>query len=144
MASKKRYFYGVRVQLLTTKSGIPVEYVLMPGSASDVRALNALPLNLPLGSEVYTDSAYTDYTAEDNLEYTSQIQLKVMRKNNSKRQYEPWNRYIKQVTRHYIETVFSAITCRFPKSIHAVTYSGFLLKIETFIFALTLKQAFMG
>jgi hypothetical protein len=144
MASKKRYFYGVRVQLLTTKSGIPVEYVLMPGSASDVRALNALPLNLPLGSEVYTDSAYTDYTAEDNLEYTSQIQLKVMQKNNSKRQDEPWNRYIKQVTRHYIETVFSAITCRFPKSIHAVTYSGFLLKIETFIFALTLKQAFMG
>lgn len=25
IASKKRYFYGVRVQLLTTKSGIPVE-----------------------------------------------------------------------------------------------------------------------
>jgi hypothetical protein len=27
IASKKRYFYGVRVQLLTTKSGIPVEFV---------------------------------------------------------------------------------------------------------------------
>ena len=50
IASKKRYFYGVRVQLLTTKSGIPVEFVFMPGSASDVRALNALPLNLPPGS----------------------------------------------------------------------------------------------
>ncbi len=47
IASKKRYFYGVRVQLLTTKSGIPVEFVFMPGSASDVRGLNALPLNLP-------------------------------------------------------------------------------------------------
>lgn len=50
IASKKRYFYGVRVQLLTTKSGIPVEFVFMPGSASDVRALNALPFNLPPGS----------------------------------------------------------------------------------------------
>ncbi|WP_292736213.1 transposase [Nostoc sp. JL31] len=43
IASKKRYFYGVRVQLLTTKNGIPVEFVFMPGSASDVRALNAKP-----------------------------------------------------------------------------------------------------
>lgn len=143
IASKKRYFYGVRVQLLTTKSGIPVEFVLMPGSASDVRALNALPLNLPPGSEVYADSAYTDYTAEDELFETSQIALKVMRKKNSKRQDELWNRYVKQCTRHYIETVFSAVTSLFPKSIHACTWDGFLLKVEAFIFAFTLKQAFL-
>ncbi|MDF5714139.1 MAG: IS982 family transposase [Rhizonema sp. NSF051] len=120
-ASKKRYFYGVKIQLLTTKSGIPVEFVFMPGNANDVRALNALPLNLPPGSEVYSDSAYTDYTAEDDLEETSQISLKVMRKKNSKRQDAPWDKYIKQHTRHYIETVFSGITCVFPKSIHACT-----------------------
>lgn len=114
IASKKRYFYGVRVQLLTTKNGIPVEFVFLPGSANDVRALNALPLNLSPGSEVYTDSAYTDYTAEDDLDQSSQIELKVMRKKNSKRQDEPWNQYIKQCTRHYIETVFSAITYTFP------------------------------
>lgn len=143
IASKKRYFYGVRVQLLTTKSGIPVEFVFMPGSASDVRALNALPLNLPPGSEVYTDSAYTDYIAEDDLLHTSQIGFKVMRKKNSKRKDEPWNQYIKQSTRHYIETVFSSVTSLFPKSIHAVTYQGFLLKIQAFIFAFTLKQAFI-
>ncbi|MEH2084273.1 MAG: IS982 family transposase [Nostoc sp.] len=121
IASKKRYFYGVRVQLLTTKNGIPVEFVFMPGSASDVRALNALPLNLPFGSEVYSDAAYTDYHAEDDLFDSSQIKLKVMRKMNSKRQDEPCNQYIKQCTRHYIETVFSSITCIFPKSIHACT-----------------------
>ena len=143
IASKKRYFYGVRVQLLTTKSGIPVEFVLMPGSASDVRGLNALPLNLPPGSEIYSDSAYTDYITEDGLFDASQITLKVMRKKNSKRQDKPWQQYIKQSTRHYIETVFSTISCTFPKSIHAVTYQGFLLKLEAFIFAFTLKQAFI-
>ena len=42
IASKKRYFYGVRVQLLTTKSGIPVEFVFLPGSANDVRALSCV------------------------------------------------------------------------------------------------------
>ena len=33
IASKKRYFYGVKIQLLTTRSGIPVEFVFLPGSA---------------------------------------------------------------------------------------------------------------
>lgn len=108
-----------------------------------MRALNALPLNLPPGSEVYTDAAYTDDHAEDDLLHSSEIELKVMRKKNSKRKDQPWNQYIKQCTRHYIETVFSSITCVFPKSIHAVTYKGFLLKLEALIFAFTLKQAFL-
>jgi hypothetical protein len=114
IASKKRYFYGVRVQLLTTKNGIPVEFVILPGSASDIRGLNALPLNLPSGSEVYADAAYTDYTVEDILQELSTISLKVMRKKNSKRKDKPWIQYIKQHTRDYIETIFSSITCVFP------------------------------
>ena len=89
----------MRVQLLTTKNGIPVEIVFMPGSASDVRGLNALPLNLPSGSEVYSDAAYTDYHAEDDVYDSSEIKLKVMRKKNSKRKDEPWNQYLKHYTR---------------------------------------------
>jgi hypothetical protein len=143
IASKKRYFYGVRVQLLTTKTGIPVEFVFLPGSASDVRALNGLPMNLPPNSEVYADAAYTDYTAEDDLTDSSQIILQVMRKKNSKRQDPPWMAYLKQSIRHYIETVFSAITSVFPKSIHAVTYEGFILKLEVFIMAFTFQKAFI-
>lgn len=158
IASKKRYFYGVRVQLLTTKNGIPATVRRTESSvcrhvASNlcfclvVQAMSvrysALPLNLPPGSEVYGDSAYTDYTVEDDLEQTSQISLKVMRKKNSKRQDPPCNQYIKQHTRHYIETVFSSITGVFPKSIHACTWEGFLLKLEAFIFAFTLKSAFI-
>jgi hypothetical protein len=144
IASKKRYFYGVRVQLLSTKDGIPVEFVFLPGSANDVRGLKALPLNLPEGSQIYGDSAYTDYTSEDDLIDSSQIELQVMRKKNSTRQDPPWTSYVKQSTRHYIETVFSGITRVFPKSIHAVTLDGFLLKLSAFIFAFTLKTAFIG
>ncbi|MBN3946767.1 MAG: hypothetical protein HWQ38_09840 [Nostoc sp. NMS7] len=86
-------------------------------------------MNLPPGSKVYADSAYTDYTVDYDLEQTSQISLKVMRKKNSKRQDLPWDQYIKQHTRHDIETVFSSITCVFPKSIHGMTFKGFLLNI---------------
>lgn len=143
MASKKRYFYGVRVHLLSTASGVPVEFVCLPGAANDVRGLGALPLILPANSEVYGDSAYTDYEIEDDLKLVDTVGLKVLRKGNSKRQDPPWTQYYKQHTRHQIETVFSQITRCFPKSIHAVTFEGFLLKLSAFIFAFTLDQAFL-
>ncbi|MEH2249811.1 MAG: hypothetical protein V7K33_09700 [Nostoc sp.] len=101
----------------------------MPGRASDVRGLNALPLNLPPSSEIYSDSAYTDYITENSLLETSQITLKVIRKKNSQRKEKPWEQYIKQSARHYIETVFGTIRCTLPKSIHGVIYQGFLLKL---------------
>jgi hypothetical protein len=143
IASKKRYFYGIKVHLISTKDGIPVEFVFMPGAANDVRGLNALPLNLPPGSELYADAGYTDYNIEEDVEETSEFSLKVMRKKNSKRKDLPWNQYVKQHIRHYIETVFSGITCAFPKFIHAVTYEGFLLKVQAFIFAFTIQKAFI-
>ena len=143
IASKKRYFYGVKIHLISTKDGIPVEFVFMPGAANDVRGLNALPLNLLPDSELYVDAGYTDYNIEDDVKETSEFSLEVMRKKNSKRKDLPWNQYVKQHTRHYIETVFSSITCPFPKFIHAVTYEGFLLKVQAFIFAFTIQKAFI-
>jgi IS5 family transposase len=143
IASKKRYFYGVKVHLLTTRSGIPVEFAILPGEANDTRGLSSLSLNLPAGSEIYADAGYTDYLAEDDLAASEQISLKVMRKHNSKRKDAPWISYLKQKIRHYIETVFSSIIRQFSKSIHAVTYQGFILKIEMFIWSLTLQQAFL-
>jgi hypothetical protein len=56
MASKKRYFYGLKVHLLVTKDGQPVECFLTPGSYSDVRMLKALRFDVPEGSQVYAES----------------------------------------------------------------------------------------
>ena len=141
IASKKRYFYGIRIHLISTQDGIPVEWVFLPGAANDVRGLHTLPLNLPAGSELYTDKGFTDYQVEDNLAETDEIRLLTIRKHNSKRPDSPCLSYIKQTIRHYIETVFSQITCRFPKSIHAVTFEGFMLKVSSFIWAYTLERA---
>ena len=38
IASKRRYFYGVRAQVVTTKEGVPVESAFLPGAAGNVRA----------------------------------------------------------------------------------------------------------
>lgn len=86
---------------------------------------------------------YTAYQAEDDLQQTDGIALQVVRKHHSKRPDAPCLPDIKQTTRHFIETVFSGITMRFPKAIHAVTSDGFLLKVATFIIAFTVEAAFL-
>jgi DDE family transposase len=141
IASKRRYFYGVRVHVLATASGWPVELAFVPGRANDTRGLGVLPIELPAGSEVFMDSAYTDYGTEEAAQEADQITFATCRKKNSKRREEPAQEYYKTLMRKRIETVFSQITRWFPRHIHAVSFKGFLLKVTCFIMAFTLDQA---
>ena len=67
-ASKKTYFFGIKVHMITTVQGIPVEFVFTPGSESDVRGLRRFECDLREGSILYADKAYTDYIQEDLLQ----------------------------------------------------------------------------
>lgn len=143
IASKRRYFYGVRVQVVTTEEGVPVELAFLPGAASDVRGLGVLPLAWPEGSELFMDSGYTDYAAEDAARLSAGIEFAPARKSNSKRGDDVWRSYYKQLLRKRIETVFSQSTNLFPKHIHAVTVDGFLVKVSRFVIAFALDKAFI-
>ena len=138
--SMRRYFYGVKVQVLTTETGIPVEFGFVPGSESDVQALKKLPLSVAPESSIYGDSAYTDYTIEEDAKQGDDINLLIQRKSNSKRKDEPWMRFLKEYSRKRIETTFSEIKNLFLRKIHAVTFKGFLLKILMFIIAFTFNK----
>lgn len=138
--SMRRYFYGVKVQVLTTSSGIPVEFCFVPGSQSDVQALRQLPMTVAPESKIYGDSAYTDYTIEDDAREAELIELMIQRKSNSKRPDEPWIRFLKLQMRKGIETTFSQIKGLFLRKIHAVTFKGFLLKIMMFIIGFTFNK----
>ncbi len=138
--SMRRYFYGVKVQVLTTASGIPVEFCFVPGSESDVQALKKLPMSVAEESSIYADSAYTDYSIEDNMQQADFIKLMVQRKSNSKRKDEPWVCFLKEHMRKGVETTFSMLKALFLRKIHAVTFKGFLLKIILFIVAFTLDK----
>ncbi|GAB2594991.1 transposase family protein [Spirosoma areae] len=61
IAPRRRFFFGFRVQLVTTRHKQPVQFFILPGSYVDVTALRIMHLAWPAGSEVYGDSAYTDY-----------------------------------------------------------------------------------
>ncbi|MBN1873256.1 MAG: IS982 family transposase [Anaerolineae bacterium] len=93
-ASKKRYFYGLKLQLLITHDGHPVEVFLTPGATADVSALTDYAFDLPPESIVYADRGYNDYALEDELQETADISLLPMRKQNSKRPLPAWQRYL--------------------------------------------------
>ncbi|KAA6329694.1 hypothetical protein EZS27_021523 [termite gut metagenome] len=74
--------------MVVTREGIPVEYTFTPSSSHDMQGLKQMPLNLPEGSTLYADAAYTDYTTEEMIA-DDWIRLLAARKANSKRPHEP-------------------------------------------------------
>lgn len=134
-ASKKRYFYGLKMHLMVTAAGQPVECILTPGSVSDVEVLKAYAYDLPPGSVVYGDKAYQDYEIEDLLAEVDHIRLLPVRKKNSRRPLSQSERFRQSHYRKRVETVGSLIMQRFPKSLHAVRSQGFELKVALFVIA---------
>jgi len=132
--SKRRYFYGIRVHMIVTSSGKPVEFLIAPGSVSDLAVLKQPDFSLPAGSICYADKIYNDYSFEDLLSEAAGISLKPIRKKNSVRVEGDFIfRRALAHTRKRVETAFSGITALFPKKIHAVTSQGFALKVIGFI-----------
>ena len=76
--SKKRYFYGIKVHLLVTATGEPIEFFFTPGRVGDVEGLWIYPFDLPTDSVVYADKAYNDYRISDALAEAG-IELKPIR-----------------------------------------------------------------
>lgn len=134
-ASKRVYFYGLKVHLITTVDGKPIEVLLTPGNVSDTKALNLFNFGLPNGSIIYGDKAYTWYEIEDLLAACDGIKLQPIRKINHKRQFDACTEFLQKVCRKTIEITNSMITKMFPKCIHAVTAAGFELKVFLFVMA---------
>jgi hypothetical protein len=138
IASKRRYFYGLRVHLVVSEAGEPVEFSLAAASESDIAVFKELDLELPEDSIICADKAYTDYHYEDLLEEVG-LHLKAQRKKNSKRPVPAWEEFLGKPIRQYIETVFSKLSAMFSRKIHAVTPRGFELKIVCFLLAFSIQ-----
>lgn len=139
-ASMRSYFYGVKVQLLTTKDGIPIAFHFTPGKTADAKALGKMIGKLQPEAVLFGDSAYTDYNLEDFALKEKSILFKIQRKKNAKRTdtREQINEKLKM--RKRIETTISDLKKMFPRTIHAVTLDGFLIKLTFYIFGLQLYK----
>jgi hypothetical protein len=141
-ASKREYFYGFKIHVITTADGIPVEYMATLGSVHDNTAFQGLALDLPTGSDLYADAAYLNQEQKGLLSDLEGINLKAATKKNSLIR-NAWaeeleNRYY----RKRIEHTFADITAKFPRKIHAVTSAGFLLKILCTMIMIILDKHF--
>jgi hypothetical protein len=130
-ASKKRYFYGLKIHMMVTKDGQPVEFFLTAGAFSDTRGLEVFEFDLPQGAFVIGDKAYNHYVIEDQLGECG-LELRPIRKKNSHRKLPPWIEYLQHQYRQMIETAGSMIERLLPKSIHATNAEGFELKVVLF------------
>jgi hypothetical protein len=139
-ASKREYFYGFKVHLISTSEGIPVEFLVTSGKVHDNKALQMMAVDLPENSHLYADAAYLNAEEKALLEEFQQIKLKAATKKNAKERntwaQELENKYF----RKRIENTFSELTYQFPKKIHAVTSEVFLLKLLFAIIALILHK----
>jgi hypothetical protein len=138
VASKRRYFYGLRVHLIVSEAGEPVEFTLAAGSEADVKVFKEMDLDLPERSSIHADKAYTDYIYEDLLKEVG-VNLISQRKRNSKRPHSTCTEFVAKPIRQYIETVFSKLSALFSRKIHAVTPRGFELKIVCFLLAFSIQ-----
>ncbi len=137
IASKRRFFYGLRMHLVMTTSGLPVEVMLAPGAEADISAFRRLPLALPPQAHIFADAGYLDQH-EQSLLAEANLHLIAQRRSNSRTPLPAWIRYIVKHERKRIETVFSQIAAAFGRTIHAVTARGFELKVFLTVLAFTI------
>lgn len=128
-ASKKQYFFGIKVHMIVDVDGVPIEFLFTPGSTADISALSLFDLNLSEGSKLLGDRAYTSYAMEDMLLRLKGIHLIPKRKSCHKRQHSPEKNGLIKQFRNRIETVFSSVVSKMPRQIKARSERGFCLKV---------------
>jgi len=140
--SKREYFYGIKVLMMMTSDGIPVEFAFIPGRFADANAMHFLNYDLPEGSRNISDSAFTNYFYEDML-LDIDVWHDTVRRSNSKRTEPYYRKFYKDMKRKLIETMFSVVQQKLPKRLHATTFKGFLLKVKLWLLSFQIERAFL-
>lgn len=134
-ASKKRYFCGIKIHMVVTNQGRPIEVHFKPGAESDLNVLWQMELDIPEQSVLYADGAYNCFELEDILGEES-INLLAKRGSKAKNRIRSINEE-REISskRQIIETAFSSITGLLPRNLKARTEKGFLTKVYCFVIA---------
>ena len=98
IASKRRYFYGLRRHLITTAAGQPVELFLVPGAENDTGALAWYQFDLPCGARIVGDKAFNVYAIAGDLAAID-IAVCPLRKKNSTRAIPAWKTNVRELQR---------------------------------------------
>lgn len=143
-ASKKKYFCGIKVHMVVSSEGRPVEVLFRSGSESDIGVLWQMELEIPKEAILYADGAYNCFELEDLLRDEG-IQFMAKRGSKAKNRVRS-NSEEREISsrRQIIETTFSAILDQFPRYIRSRTEKGFLLKVYCFILSYSISFLWQG
>lgn len=139
-ASKKKYFCGIKVHMIVTELGAPVEFLCCPASESDVSVLWKMEIDLPEFSILYADGAYTSFELEEMLLEDEGIVLCPKRAIHIKNKLWSIERSQRiSSKRQIVETAFSCITRLLARSFQVRTEQGFLLRVYSAILAYSIS-----
>lgn len=134
-ASKKRYFCGIKVHMLVTGDGKPIEVHVKAGTVSDVKVLWSMELDIPEEALLYADGAYNCFDLEDILQEEG---IKLLAKRGAMGKNRLRSKELEREIssrRQIVETAFSSITNLLPRYLKVRTEKGFLLKVICTILA---------
>ena len=143
-ASKKRYFCGIKVHMVVTNQGRPIEVHFRPGAVSDISVLWTMELDIPSDSLLYADGGYNCFDLEDILQEEG-IWLNAKRGSKAKNRIRGLEEE-RQISskRQIVQTAFSSIINQFPRYIKCRTENGFLIKIFCFILSYSASFIWKG
>ena len=94
-----------------------------------------MTLDLPHGSTLFGDKAYKDDREEWLLQDTADVHFLPLTRKGAKELLPPCLVYLNQGAKQQAETAFSLLDRQMPKHIHAVSPTGFLLKLQATVIA---------
>jgi hypothetical protein len=139
-AARKLYYFGYKLTLLTTWTGIPIAYDLVPAHTNERQAIE-LVLAVARGSTIYGDKGFIDQSWQCQVQQRTGNQIwTVLRKNQTQQHSTALNRFISSV-RQRIEGVFHEIqnTGRNPERLPIKTVDGLCVHIAAKIASHTLR-----
>ena len=138
-AAKEEKFFGYRLHLICTPSGVPVNYSLLPAHLHDLTPIHELTFVLGPKARVYADKGYNCLAEEASILAESGVRLVPIRRKNM--QNHPWqDREDLREYRKSIETANSQLEKFGLQRLYARTMPGFELKVQANILALALTN----
>jgi hypothetical protein len=139
-AAKKEKFFGWRLHLVCTPSGIPVRFELLPAALHDLTPVHELAWGLPEGASLFGDKAFNSAADEASLRAETGVRLVPIRKANMRPNAWGDEQDLRRY-RHGIETVNSQLEAMGVQRLHARTNAGRALKVQASLIAVTLTNA---
>ena len=135
-SSLKSYFCGVKVHMIVSNEGAPIEFRIQPASCADITTLWTMNLHLPKGALLYGDSAYQSEELRQILMEDQSLHLVALSPyKKTKGEAQKAIRRLISSDRQVVERSFSAICRRFPRNFHIRTEKGLLLRLMSAILA---------